>query len=228
MLAMADVKPADVVYDLQCGDGSTLIAVAKISGAKAVGVQGNAKLLQQCQAKAKKAGIGDKVQFIAGPLEQVDIKPASVILLHDFANSPALKNKLLNDLQPGSRVVAIDCLLEDWSPDLTVQVEDLTLHGWVVPAKVAGSWACKVGRNQNAVIRLEQKNQQVRGTVTVGEEKYALRNVSLIGTQLSFTVPSIGFNSPAIRYTCHVKGKLLQGMAEQVSDPDVKEGMTML
>ncbi len=60
-----------------------------------------------------------------------------------------LRPRLL-DLQPGTRIVSHDWDMGDWAPDRTRRIEapdkrigrekHSTLHLWIVPAWVAGSW----------------------------------------------------------------------------------------
>src|ERR1700726_5250491 len=57
MLKLADVKPADIVYDLGCGDGRIVIAAAKEYGAHGVGIDIDPERIQEARDLARKAGI---------------------------------------------------------------------------------------------------------------------------------------------------------------------------
>jgi SAM-dependent methyltransferase len=68
MLTPADVKSTDVVYDLGCGDGRIVIAAAKDSGARAVGIDLDPQRIAEANANVKAAGVGDRVKIIEGNL----------------------------------------------------------------------------------------------------------------------------------------------------------------
>src|SRR5438876_7704501 len=57
MLTMAQVKPADVVYDLGAGDGKIAIAAAKKFGARSYGIEYNPDMARYAQGNAQKAGV---------------------------------------------------------------------------------------------------------------------------------------------------------------------------
>src|SRR4029079_8856511 len=57
-----------------------------------------------------------------------------------------LRPRLLAELKPGTRVVAHDCHMEDWKPDVTATVRghNSTIYFWIVPAKVEGRWKLSI------------------------------------------------------------------------------------
>ena len=57
MLKVAAVRPQDIVYDLGSGDGRLVIAAAREFGARGVGVEIDAKLVQDSREGALKAGV---------------------------------------------------------------------------------------------------------------------------------------------------------------------------
>ena len=65
MLTLAKVGPRDVVYDLGCGDGRIVIAAAQKFGARGVGVDIDASLINQAEANAKAAGVDRRVKFLS-------------------------------------------------------------------------------------------------------------------------------------------------------------------
>src|SRR5580704_1838769 len=81
MLKLADVKKADVVYDLGCGDGRIVIAAAKNVGARGVGIDINPARIGEAKENAKKAGVENLVRFEENDLFQADIHEASVVTL---------------------------------------------------------------------------------------------------------------------------------------------------
>src|SRR6266705_945804 len=63
MLKLADVKKADVIYDLGCGDGRIVIAAAKTYGSRGVGIDIDPQRIAEANANAKRAGVEKLVRF---------------------------------------------------------------------------------------------------------------------------------------------------------------------
>jgi len=63
MLELAEVKKAEVVYDLGSGDGSIVIRAAKKYGARAVGIEIDRELIAQSRKAAKTEGVSHLVEF---------------------------------------------------------------------------------------------------------------------------------------------------------------------
>ena len=125
MLKLADVKPADLVYDLGCGDGRIVIAAAKEYGAHAVGIDINPERIQEAEANARKAGVERLVRFEENDLFDADIHDATVVTLF-LLNSVNLKlrPKLLKDLKSGTRIVSNTFKMGDWKPDKELTLDD--------------------------------------------------------------------------------------------------------
>jgi SAM-dependent methyltransferase len=121
MCVMAKVGKNDVVYDLGCGDGRMVITAVKKFGAKrGVGIDIDPKLVKECKANAKKAGVDDKVEFREGDVLKVkDLSDATVVLLYMGEDiNKRLKPILLSTLKPGSRVVSHRFEMgDDWKPE---------------------------------------------------------------------------------------------------------------
>src|SRR5262245_10795506 len=64
MLTLAKVSARDVVYDLGCGDGRIVIAAAQKFGARGVGVDIDANLINQAEANARAAGVDRRVKVL--------------------------------------------------------------------------------------------------------------------------------------------------------------------
>lgn len=63
MLRLAEVKAADVVYDLGCGDGRIVIMAAAEHGARGVGIDIDPMLITRSQDNACRAGVAERVEF---------------------------------------------------------------------------------------------------------------------------------------------------------------------
>ncbi len=136
MLALAEVRPADVVYDLGCGDGQIVIMAAKRYGARGVGVDIDPRRIAQAKRNARKEGVEHLVTFIRQDARTVDAFEATVVTL--FLSGPGnlkLRQMFQEQLRPGSRLVSRDFDMADWPPEKTEIVEDAsgvinTLYLW--------------------------------------------------------------------------------------------------
>jgi SAM-dependent methyltransferase len=107
MLDLAEVGPDDLVYDLGCGDGRTIVAAARRYGARAVGIEIDPLRYAWCQALIAVLGLRDRVRVVYGDFFAQELGDADVITCYllDSTNRK-LQKKLLNELEPGARVVS--------------------------------------------------------------------------------------------------------------------------
>jgi SAM-dependent methyltransferase len=138
MLRMAKVKPADVLYDLGCGDGRIVIAAAKRFGIRGVGIDIDPQRIAEAEENARKAGVADRVKFIQGDLFEAKIEDASVVTLYLLPEvNLRLRPKLLSDLKPGTRIVSHNYDMGDWKPEQTAKLNvdgtEHTVYAWTVP-----------------------------------------------------------------------------------------------
>ena len=144
MLDMAEVKPGDYVIDLGSGDGRTVIAAAK-RGAKALGIEYNARMVELAKRNAARAGVADRATFVEGDIFASDFSEATVLTLFLL---PEINLRLLPtilNMKPGTRVVSNSFDMGSWKPDQTAEVtRDCKTYCqallWIVPAKVEGTW----------------------------------------------------------------------------------------
>jgi SAM-dependent methyltransferase len=107
LLALAEVGPNDVVYDLGCGDGRVIVAAAKRFGARAVGIEMHPLRVLWCRALIALLGLRDRVRVVRGDFFTHDLSDASVVtcyLLQRTNNK--LEGKFRQELAPGTRVVS--------------------------------------------------------------------------------------------------------------------------
>lgn len=135
MIALAEVKPGDIHYDLGCGDGRIVITAAQ-KGAIGTGVDIDPQRIKEANENARAAGVTDKVTFVEGNLFDMDFSNASVLTLYLLPDvNLQLKPKILSEMKPGSRVVSHAFNMGDWEPDEKIVVEGSTLYLWVVPER---------------------------------------------------------------------------------------------
>lgn len=145
MLSLAQLTPADRVYDLGCGDGRLLIRAAVDYGVWGVGVDVNGDLLEQARDRAGQAGVSDRLRFVQGNLFTTPLHDATVVLIYLLPHlNLRLRPTLWQQLPPGSRIVSHQFDMDDWSPDQTLVLpeseEDSVLYLWRVPAVRPESW----------------------------------------------------------------------------------------
>ena len=138
MLTLAKVGPDDVVYDLGCGDGRIVIAAAQKFGARGVGVDIDANLINRAEAQARAAGVERRVSFRIQDAMTVDVSDATVVTLYLLsASNVKLRPILTKQLRKGARIVSHSFAIGDWEPDVVDSFRDAlgtarTLYLWNV------------------------------------------------------------------------------------------------
>jgi SAM-dependent methyltransferase len=134
MLALASVTSADIVYDLGSGDGRIPITAAQKYGARGVGIEIDPFYLRDAADNLKRAGVGDRVRFLNQDLFASDISEATVVTIFLLPQvNLRLLPKLRRELRPGARVVSHQYHFgEAWPPDVTRDVNGLTIYLWTV------------------------------------------------------------------------------------------------
>jgi len=109
MLAIAEVGPNDLVYDLGCGDGRMLVATAWNFEARAVGIEIDPLRYLWCQALITVLGLRGRVKIIYGDFFAQDLSPADVVTCYlTQSTNERLQDKFLQELQPSARLVSSD------------------------------------------------------------------------------------------------------------------------
>ena len=117
MLTLARVTPSDVVFDLGSGDGRIVVIAAQKYGARGVGIELDAKLIEQSRQNARDAGVEGRVTFTRADLFTADISTATVVALYlSPSMNRELAPKLQKELKPGARIVAHQFPIPGWTP----------------------------------------------------------------------------------------------------------------
>jgi len=119
MLLLARVGPEDFVVDLGSGDGRVVIAAVKNFKARGgFGVDIDSSLVEYSNTKAIEVGVADRAKFYLRDLFKTDIREASVVTVYLLPRGMnKLRSKLLDELKPGTRVVAHDYQFQGWPVD---------------------------------------------------------------------------------------------------------------
>ncbi|NJY62764.1 methyltransferase domain-containing protein [Salinimicrobium sp. CDJ15-81-2] len=136
MLKLAKVDAGDVVYDLGSGDGRIVIAAAKNYGARGVGIDIDPERISESNENAREAQVTDKVEFIEADLFKSDFSEATVVTLYLLGRlNERLKPMLMEQLEPGTRIVSHAFDMGDWEPEETQSVDGTTIYLWTIPEK---------------------------------------------------------------------------------------------
>lgn len=193
MLAMADVGPADIVYDLGSGDGRIPIAAVRDFGARtAVGVEIDPELVAESRANAREAGVSQRTRFIQGDLFETDFSEATVVTLYLFPQiNQELRPHLLAQLAPGSRVVSHQFDMGQWRPDDRARIEESSIFMWRVPADASGRWRWRLEGTEYRLV-LGQQFQRVLGELRADGDAVRITSGTVDGRRLRIETPVPG------------------------------------
>jgi predicted RNA methylase len=137
------VTATDVVYDLGSGDGRIPIAAAQKYGARGVGIEIDAKLVEDARANAKAAGVAHLVEFRLEDALTADVSKATVVTLYVLASGNAkLRPVLTRQLKPGTRIVSHAFSMgPEWPADkvdhfTSARGDEVTLYLWNADGKI--------------------------------------------------------------------------------------------
>jgi hypothetical protein len=221
MLRYADVGPDDFLIDLGSGDGRIVLTAAKVFGARGFGVEIKDELVRKANEAARREGVAERVKFLKQDLFKTDVSQATVItmyLLPDTVN--LLKDKFLDELRPGTRIVSHDYPLSGWIPEKYVQMDledkvqisgvtTTLIYLYVVPAKVGGRWSVSMPpavTSKPATLQLRQQLTRVSGTLRLDGKEVPLEEPKLRGDRISFRLAG-----RAGEFTGRVKGRSIEG-----------------
>jgi len=215
MLKLADVGKDDFVVDLGSGDGRIVRTAALVFGARGFGVDIKDELVRQANADAAREGIADRVKFVNADLFKTDISQATVLTMYLLPNTVnLLREKLLRELRPGTRILSHDYPLSGWIPEKYVQMDledkvkisgvtTTLIYLYVVPAKLEGRWSASTTAGQ-MTLDLKQQITRVSGTARLNGKAVPLEDVKLRGERFSFRA---GGNE----YSGRVEGAWIRG-----------------
>ena len=220
MLEMAAIAPTDFLIDLGSGDGRVVISAARI-GARAIGVELDAGLVELSRRNAAEAGVTDLTEFIAADLFAFDFSPATVITMFLLPDLTLRLRPTLFALRPGTRIVSNtwdmrgtddDPEAPGWDPDQTIVLDPCpgfcTAHLWTVPAKVGGIWRTDDVGSQ---LHLEQRFQTVTGWLAAGGQTVPIEEGGLSGSIFTF-------RAAGTDYRAEVDDSTMRGVARRDND----------
>lgn len=191
MLEIADVGEGDYVIDLGSGDGRIVISAVK-RGAWGHGVDLNPKRIEEARANAENEGVSDRVLFLEENIFDTDFNEATVITMY-LLNSVnrKLRPHLLEELEPGTRIVSHSFDMGDWTPDDQYEVESgstgwtSTIYYWVIPAQAEGEWSWDVN-GESFSMSVNQQYQEIDINLSNGTESMKVSDPVLRGKRIGF------------------------------------------
>lgn len=229
MLGLAALRAGDRLIDLGSGDGRVVIAAARRFGVAGLGVEIDPQLVTLSQQRAREAGVADLARFATQDLFDTDLASATVITLYLLPDvNLALRPRLLQ-LAPGTRIVSHDWDMAEWLPERSVTLpapgkpvgrrQESTLHLWIVPARMAGTWqgAIEGDPGSRLSLSIEQRFQQLAidwrwvGTPPAGLPASGRAAARVNGAAADFTVSASGGDT---RVSLRRNGDLLEAGVE--------------
>jgi SAM-dependent methyltransferase len=167
MLQLAGTRAGDLVVDLGSGDGRIVITAAQKFGARGLGIELDAALVEKSRETAKRMKLEERVRFVEGDVLRADLSGANVVTVYLLpALMVQLQSRFLDQLAPGTRIVSHSFTMAGWPPDRSEMVklsarhpgqgDESRLYLWIVPADVRGVW-----RGGGLTLRIEQNFQQI-------------------------------------------------------------------
>ena len=192
MLRLADLRDDDVVVDLGSGDGLIPLTAAAMNGRlRAWGVDIDRTLVDSSNARARQAGVADRVRFEHRNAFDAELRDATVITMWLFPElMQLLRPVILERARPGTRILTSTWDLGSWRPDAT-DTSDIPIYLWIVPARVAGGWDWELDVAGKAIpysIALQQQFQVIEGAARAGDRREVLTEGTLRGDQIAFTL----------------------------------------
>ena len=199
MLSLAKVTAADYVIDLGSGDGRIVIAAAKL-GARALGVEYNADMVELAKRNAAKEGVSDRARFMKADLFDVDLSRATVVTMFLLPSLNVRLRPALLELEPGTRIVSNTFTMGEWTADESAEAGDSKYYHtallWIVPANVEGTWETSAGE-----LVLRQDFQTVTGTLRSGGGLLPVEKGRLRGDQISFSAGGAHYTGRVVSRT---------------------------
>lgn len=211
MLALAEVGEGDYLIDLGAGDGRIVITAA-LRGAMGHGVELDPDLVALAARRARAAEVDDRLAFLQGDIFDADVTGATVVTLYLMPDANLrLRQRLLSELRPGSRVVSNSFDMGDWKPDRHIDARvGGGIHLWVVPARIAGRWRLSLP-DAHLALEIEQRYQHFDATLTRRGSPLHVLRTALRGAAIAFEA---GDGRTRFVFSGQVDGDRMYGMVQ--------------
>jgi len=117
MIEMAEVGPADIVYDLGSGDGRIVVEAARRRQARAVGIEADPLRVLWSRLMIAFFNLRNRTRIVWGNFFHKSISEATVVTLFlTQRTNQRLKAKLQQELKPGTKVLSHVWTFDEWLP----------------------------------------------------------------------------------------------------------------
>jgi len=136
-LNIATLNTKDVLMDLGSGDGRVIMAAAH-RGARAIGFDIDAHLIETSRHNAVAQGLAERAHFELQDFLQADVHSATVVFAYLSRDGiEKVRQQLVPNLRSGTRLVSVTYDLPGWQPAKTAYVKDAhgvqyILYLWIV------------------------------------------------------------------------------------------------
>lgn len=149
-VALADLKPGEVVVDLGSGSGLDVLLSARrvVPGGRAIGLDMTDEMLDLARENQRRAGVAN-AEFLKGDMESIPLpdNAADVVLSNCVINLAADKDRVLREayrvLKPGGRLAVYDIVVAGTLPE-SVRRSVEAYVGCVAGALEAGEYREKL------------------------------------------------------------------------------------
>lgn len=115
--SMLQLCADDVLWDLGCGDGRSLVAAAKTCGCRGIGVEYDLRFVERARRAVEDGGVGDMVEIRHGNALDVDLAEARKIFVYLLPRGmAALRDRFLEVLRGGGLVVSYTFSIKGLQP----------------------------------------------------------------------------------------------------------------
>ena len=115
MLKLANVREADILYDLGSGDGRIIIRAAEKRKASTVGIEFDEELCNVARLAIREHHLEGRARVIKGDIFEQDLSEASVVTAYLLPKSLGKIAPLLQThLKKGARVLSVNDEIPGW------------------------------------------------------------------------------------------------------------------
>ncbi len=128
IIQLAQIKDDDLVYDLGCGDGRVIAAMANNTQAQFVGYEVSFLLYLLAKLKIIFLGLSKRVEIRYADFLRRDLGQAKIIFC--FLTPMAMKKlapKFKKELKKGTRIISYSFSLPDWQPRAISRLDDRSI-----------------------------------------------------------------------------------------------------